>query len=256
MTLLSVLLPVLLLAVTACDQPAQGTAVGNPGLDTSDLDEDGVLRLGLSADAALGVDLASLALDRIELLDCDGGQQDIDASAEVDLFAAEPFPLPAGAWCQLGLRLDDVDEPLILAGLTDGGTTWRVALDPGVLTIDQALYVDGQEVDADIDLDALFTASQLEAMGTEVDIRPDDAQALDWSDALLDHVTVAGAGGDAGGDAADAMGDASADAGCTCTTGGAGGSWLLVTLLALLRRRRSDPALATTRGCRSSRPGC
>ncbi len=237
-----------LLALLACvDQPAEGTAVGNPG-GTGSLD---VVVTDLPD--AIALDAAEAAIDGVSLDDCAGSETWVEVGAILDALPGsdDAFALPGGRWCGLALSFATDATPLTLAGRTDGGTTFTVALAPGPLVVDEAFDVDGEALLLSLSLKDTLSADALEAEGEDVAIAEEDARAVAWASQVEEagalwedrdeDVDVGEADAQAGlASAGDAQ---TASAGCGCAAGPRGGTgWGLGLLGLLLLWRRLDGA--------------
>ena len=106
---------VLLLVLAGCTDPAQGTIVGNPGLD--------VLRLASGLDVR--TDAAEVAVDQIVLRDCEGVATAVQVGATLDLVDGDGFDAPDGTFCEVEVRFAG---DLTAQGVTTNGTASPVSL--------------------------------------------------------------------------------------------------------------------------------
>lgn len=221
----------------------EGTAVGNPG-------SAGSLDVVVSgAPEGVTLDAAEAAVDAVSLGDCEGGARRIEVDAVLDALPGTPdgAPIDGGAWCGLVLSFSDALDPLWLEGDTDGGTRFRVALDPGPLRLSEHVEVDGDALLVVIPLGGALDPGQLEEAGEDVEIEADDPRAEAWASGLSAGASVwvdedrdaeVGEGDVAAGDEpASAYGQSSG-----CATGGGAARWAwAAALLALAARARRDP---------------
>ena len=249
----------LALCLTACVEgtPDQGTFVGNPGnLDVAvvEVPEDIVL------------DLAEVSVTDLWLVGCDGPATDVRVDQVFDALGGDdaPVPFPGGRHCLAGLAVDPV-LGVRLVGQTAAATDFTMVFDPGVLVIDDPIWIDGHEVLWVVPLAGLDAAG-IDALGPGADIAPDDPLAAEvtsrtgsgglysdtngdglWSSAegLIGGVRVvdyASTGFDQGIGAEAAQPDG---AGCGCHGGAtSGGGWALwaglILLWSRLDRRRVE----------------
>ncbi len=150
---------------------------------------------------------AEATIDAYLLEDCDGGTTEVAGPGAIDLLADVPTPvsLPSGPWCGLGVSLSD-DAPLALEGTNDG-TPFALALDPGLVLLDQEFVVDHDEwvlvlegwtavEDPDNLGDALFLGTVYEARDTfYVDLWPFPDIAFGDGDGGVDAVGGCNGGG-------------------------------------------------------------
>ncbi len=243
----------LLLLLGCADQPAEGTAVGNPG-GAGSLD---VVVTDLPEGIAL--DVADAAVDGAELDDCEGGGAWVDVGRAVDALPGsdDAFEIPGGSWCGVTLSLSPEGAPLLLEGETAGGTTFSVSLAPATLSEEGRFSVDGDALLLGLSLAGTLDAAALEREGADVVVAADDARAVAWASTLeergelwedLDGDVDVGEA-DLAAVRSDGSADAMQSAGCGCAQGvgrgdgGGGGSGWIVLVLGLVwrldRRRRS-----------------
>lgn len=245
------------LAFLACaGEPSEGTAVGNPG-GTGSLDV-----VVTETPEAITLELAELAVAGLALDDCAGGLHEEEVGAVLDALpgSADALPLPGGEWCGLALSRDAAAEPLVLAGATEGGTTFRVVMDPGELALEEVFSVDETELLLALSLEHTLDAAALEAEGEDVEIGAEDARAVNWasrvaaSGALWEDVDgdVDVGSEDLRLDEAGADMAAAQSAGCGCAQGGGVGGGLAALLGLLLagsrRLRPSSPRSSSRAG--------
>lgn len=148
----------------------------------------GDLDLVAISSADVQLDTATAAVDGLVLGPCGGQTETVVVGYRMNLLLPEPLPVPVDTYCGVGVDFssDPFDGSLRLGGTTRGGTRFRVHLDPGlatrqrevgytvetegILALDAALLFDDAAIDA------------LEAMGTDVDLAPDDALAEQLAD--------------------------------------------------------------------------
>ncbi|MCB9765755.1 MAG: hypothetical protein H6739_38630 [Alphaproteobacteria bacterium] len=233
------LLPLALLGCHA-GEPQDGTAVGNPG------------NMGFSAtDSPSDVDVAQaeLEIDQVWLPGCGAEPgETLDVYLTVDLFepSDHPVEVPAGTWCGVELLVAD-EGGLRVSGQTTGGTTFDVSMDPGTLALDKELEIDGQLLLFTLSLSVFLNADDIEALGEDVSLDPDDAAAINWareareSGELWEDVDGDGIALEAEDLRLTALAGGEGKSTTSCATGGgAGGGWLvLLALVGVLRRRLS-----------------
>ncbi|MFN7147344.1 MAG: hypothetical protein ACK4YP_26485, partial [Myxococcota bacterium] len=106
----------------------------------------------------------------------------------MDLLAPRPFAVPNGAYCEIGVSFtpDPFEGALLLAGRTAAGTTFDIAVDPGLAVLTETFSYDGEEGVLVLDAGLLLDAAALDAAGPDVVLRPDDAAAETLADAVPD----------------------------------------------------------------------
>jgi MYXO-CTERM domain-containing protein len=224
----------LLLGVDGCAR--DGTAVGNPGptKPPSSMD-DGALRIVAQAPPdGVSLSRAELAVTDVSLLACSGDDEVTEVSAILDLLGDERIALAGGEWCGLLVALDA--DAVVFVGQTDGGIDFTATLDPGQLSQDSRLTVDGQLITLSLPTDFL-DADTIESAATEestLSIDSDDALGAEWTDALVEGTSPTGLQGSGA-----ELADAESGEVCGCATTGGGAWWLAAALVALSRRRRS-----------------
>ena len=190
----------------------------------------------------LSVERADLQIDSVELAGCDNvwiASVTIEDAVNA-LDGTDTVPVPGGQWCGIAVLWSGT---LVLEGVTDGGTTFDITLTPAEIELWGSFAVDGNDLVLQLPLLEFINAAELEALGDDVSIAPDDALGIEWADELAaDAVLVEGwtdtVLADAAGSPPSAFRSADADCGCTASPAG---SWLLLPLLLLLPRRRLRP---------------
>ncbi len=148
----------------------------------------GDLDLVVVGSSAITPSSATMALDRLILGPCAaegqaGSNVEILVGYRMNLLRPEPLPVPVDTYCRLGLGLaaDPFDGSLRIGGTTAMGTSFTLALDPGLTVREHEVpyTVDTQGILA-LDLALLFEPSDvdaLDAMGSPAVVSPDDALA-------------------------------------------------------------------------------
>ena len=164
--------------------PHQGTAVGNPGnLDVS---------VGDVPDE-ISLDRAEIHAADLVLLECSGGVAVVRVQTVLDALAPSPveIPVPSGTWCGVLLTLDpEVLGQVVLAGTTDGGTTFTLDLNPGSIPLHDGFSVDGTQLLLVVSLGDSVDVDAIEARGAVAAISADDPDAIAWADALGEETVL------------------------------------------------------------------
>jgi MYXO-CTERM domain-containing protein len=236
------LVPVVLLV--ACDPwgVRDGTAVGNPGnlgMEVIDVPKD------------ISLERATAEVAGVLLIGCEGHDEWVEVGAIVDLLGSDDsIAIPGGTYCAASVELASVGSPVVLDGVTDGGTRFEVALDVDILLVPEPFVVDATLLLVGLSLNGALDATTLEALGSDVAVPATDPIAQTWADAATAGpqlwIDVDGDGGIADVDERIVDGSVQAysasESGCGCRTPAGGSSGILALLAAwgLARRRRAS----------------
>lgn len=210
----------LLLVLAACGDPNRGTAVGNPGKLSMQVD-------GLPP----GAELQSGSFDVAALELGSGRRLSVVKFDELfDLVDPGAVDFPAGAW-DTAVLLPRGDDPLHLIGVGSDGSSFDVALPVDPLVFEGSFEVDGDDVVVNLSLEALppvvFTDSE-DTTGEP----PEDPNATGRNDAAI--VADLGVGGSV---FLDAAGDRIYGSAAEAKSGGCSTAPLAWSPLGWLKRR-------------------
>lgn len=144
-----------LLLVLACTDPDPGTVVGNPGNASARL---------APTDDGVGIDVARAFVDGVELVGCDGTDDEVEIDEQIDLLVGELAQLPGGSWCSVYLSVEGgvwvegrgpTDQPFELDLPVD-----EVTLEP----LGEALDIDGQALVVELAEPGWLGESQLDQL--------------------------------------------------------------------------------------------